>query len=116
MPLSSGGDSWLNRACGWSLNASLVRPVDAAVVYYGRVNKTAAQLASLAGPVLGHFATLDKFINRKMVGGFERAMDAAGKIYDVHWYEASHAFANPTSARYDAEDAALAWKRTLAFL
>ena len=100
---------------GWSLNASLVRPVDATVVYYGRVNKTAAQLAPLAGPVLGHFATLDKFINRKMVGGFERAMDAAGKTYDIHWYEANHAFANPTGARYDAEDAALAWKRTLAF-
>ncbi len=100
---------------GWSLNASLARPVDATVVYYGRVNKTAAQLAPLAGPVLGHFATLDKFINRKMVGGFERAMDVAGKTYDVHWYEANHAFANPTSARYDAGDAARAWKRTLEF-
>lgn len=27
----------------------------------------------------------------------------------VHWYEAGHAFANPTRARYDAEDAALSW-------
>ena len=100
---------------GWSLNASLARPVDATVVYYGRVNKTAAGLAPLASPVLGHFATLDRFINQEMVGGFERAMDAAGKTYEVHWYEADHAFANPTGARYDAEDAALAWKRTLAF-
>ena len=50
-----------------------------------------------------------------MVGGFERAMDSAGKSYEVHWYEADHAFANPTSARYDVDDAALAWRRTLSF-
>ncbi|MGI9301248.1 MAG: dienelactone hydrolase family protein, partial [Gammaproteobacteria bacterium] len=39
----------------------------------------------------------------------------AGKSYTHHWYEAQHAFANPTSARYDSEDAALAWNRTLDF-
>jgi carboxymethylenebutenolidase len=100
---------------GWSLNASLVRPVAATVVYYGRVDRTAADLASLKGPVLGHFATRDQRINRDMVGGFERAMDTAGKAYQDYWYEADHAFGNPTGARYDAGDAALAWQRTLAF-
>jgi carboxymethylenebutenolidase len=39
----------------------------------------------------------------------------AGKSATSHWYEAEHAFANPTGARYDKEDAQLAWKRTLAF-
>ncbi|MFQ5985354.1 MAG: dienelactone hydrolase family protein [Alphaproteobacteria bacterium] len=101
---------------GWSLNASLVRPIDATVVYYGNVRKTAAELAPLKGPVLGHFATRDRWINAEMVSGFAAAMDAAGKTYEVHWYEADHAFANPTQARYDAADAALAWRRTLAFL
>jgi len=70
----------------------------------------------LKGPVLGHFGTEDKFINADMVGGFEAAMDRAGKQYEVHWYVANHAFANPTGARYDEEDAQLAWTRTLAFL
>ena len=101
---------------GWSLNASLARPVDATVVYYGRVTKSAAELAPLAGPVLGHFGTRDRRINREMVGKFKRAMEAAGKPFEEHWYTADHAFANPTGARYDAEDAALAWRRTLAFL
>ncbi len=101
---------------GWSLNASLAAPVDATIVYYGRVNKTAEELSVLKGPVLGHFATQDKWINKQMVSGFESAMDAAGKSYTSHWYDAQHAFANPTSARYDAEDAALAWQRTLEFL
>jgi carboxymethylenebutenolidase len=101
---------------GWSLNASLAAPVDATIVYYGRVNKTPSELASLKGPVLGHFATQDEWINEKMVSGFESAMDAAGKSYTSYWYDAQHAFANPTSARYDAGDAALAWQRTLNFL
>ena len=101
---------------GWSLNASLAAPVDATVIYYGDVRKTAKELARLKGPVLGHFATRDRWITLEMITDFDREMKAAGGSLTVHWYEADHAFANPTSARYDAEDAALAWRRTLAFL
>ena len=101
---------------GWSLNASVAAPVDATVIYYGRVTNPASELKALSGPVLGHFATKDKWINGKMVGGFEAAMKTAGKTdLTVSWYVAQHAFANPTSARYDEEDAELAWTRTLAF-
>ncbi len=99
----------------WSLNASLAAPVDATIVYYGNVKRTREQLAVLAGPVLGHFATRDRWINQEMVDGFEAEMAAAGKSAENHWYEADHGFANPTSARYDEEDTALAWRRTLAF-
>lgn len=42
---------------GWSLAAAIAAPVDATVIYYGRVNHPPASLASLKGPVLGHFAT-----------------------------------------------------------
>ena len=100
---------------GWSLNTGIATPVDATVVYYGRVNRTAEDLKALKGPVLGHFATQDQWINKEMVSGFEAAMKAAGKTATNHWYEADHAFANPTSARYDEADAKLAWERTLAF-
>ncbi len=101
---------------GWSLNTSLAVPVDATIIYYGNVRKDAADLVSLQGPVLGHFATRDGWIDRNMVNGFEQAMQDAGKTaLTVHWYEADHAFANPSSARYDADDAALSWKRSLAF-
>lgn len=101
---------------GWSLNASIATPVHATVIYYGNVRKSADQLQSLQSPVLGHFATLDKWINTDMVDSFEKAMAAAGKTdLTVHWYDADHAFANPTGSRYDAEDARLAWSRTLAF-
>lgn len=100
---------------GLSLDASIAAPVDATVVYYGRVDADAEDLKALKGPVLGHFATEDKWINGKMVSAFEAEMDKAGKAYKNHWYEAKHAFANPTGARYDKEDAQLAWKRTMAF-
>jgi carboxymethylenebutenolidase len=101
---------------GWSLNASIAEPVDATVVYYGRVDQPKEQLARLRGPVLGHFATRDQWINRAMVSGFEEAMTAAGRAYTSHWYEADHAFANPSDGRYDGEDAKLAWQRTREFL
>ena len=101
---------------GWSLDASIATPVEATVVYYGRVNRTAADLARLKGPVLGHFATRDRFINEAMVAAWEKEMDKAGKAYTSHRYDADHAFANPTSARYDEADAKLAWERTLKFL
>ena len=102
---------------GWSLNASAATPVDATVVYYGRVDHEVATLGGLDGPVMGHFATRDGWITAKMVDGFEFAMADAGKDQglSVHWYEADHGFANPTSARYDEEDAALAWERTVGF-
>ncbi len=100
---------------GWSLNASIAAPADATVIYYGRVTRSAQDLARLRGPVLGHFATRDKWIDKKMVGGFEAAMEQAGKSLTSHWYDANHAFANPTSARYDSGDAKQAWTRTLDF-
>lgn len=103
---------------GWSVNASIAAPVDATVVYYGYVTQKAEQLKSLKGPVLGQFGTKDKNINKDMVSSFESEMEQAGKkdSLTVYWYDADHAFANPTGARYDAEDAAKAWERTTAFL
>ncbi len=101
---------------GWSLNCSLATPVDATVIYYGHVKRSAQQLANLKGPVLGHFATKDNWITKAMVEGFASEMKKAGKTgLTVNWYEAEHAFANPSSARYDQKDAALAWQRTLGF-
>lgn len=103
---------------GWSLNTSLASPVDATIIYYGNVTKTANDLKALKGPVLGQFGKLDKNINQAMVTGFEQEMEKAGKkeSLTVYWYEADHAFANPTGARYDEANAKLAWERTTEFL
>ncbi len=100
----------------WSLNTSIATPVDATVIYYGRVNRTADDLKNLKGPVLGHFGLQDQSINKPMVDGFEAEMKKAGKTFTNHWYDADHAFANPTGARYEGGAAKLAWKRTTEFL
>jgi carboxymethylenebutenolidase len=101
---------------GWSLNASLARPVDATVVYYGRVDKSAAELKTLKGPVLGQFGSQDTYINPPMVDGFEKALAEDGIKAEIYRYDANHAFANPTGENYDKEDARVAWDRTVAFL
>ena len=101
---------------GWSLETAIETDVDASIIYYGRVTAPQERLASISGPVMGHFAILDQFIDKPMVNGFVANMQAVDKDLTIHWYEADHAFANPTSARYDDTDAALSWQRTLDFL
>lgn len=101
---------------GWALQTALATPTDATIVYYGDVTPKADALANLAGPVLGHFASKDAWISQDMVAGFEAEMAIAEKPLTAHTYEAEHAFANPTKASYDDDDAALAWERSLAFL
>lgn len=101
---------------GWSLRASLAAPVDATVIYYGRVPSDADALAALKGPVMGHFGKRDRFIDADMVNPFAGAMRQAGKSIEIYWYDADHAFANPTGGRYDRADAKVAWERTMGFL
>jgi carboxymethylenebutenolidase len=101
---------------GWSLQASLATPVDATVIYYGRVVAPAETLAALRGPVLGQFANRDTFITPAMVNDFQTEMARAGKSLELYRYDADHAFANPTGRNYHRDDAQLAWQRTLAFL
>jgi carboxymethylenebutenolidase len=102
---------------GWSLNASLAHPVDATVIYYGRVDKSPEELKKLKGPVLGQFGGKDNYINPPMVDGFEAAMKEDGKPVEIYRYaDANHAFANPTGQSYEKEDARMAWDRTVKFL
>jgi len=101
---------------GMALQAGLDRRLDATVVYYGNVARSADELKALNGPVLGQFADQDQWINPQMVDGFEAAMKQAGKVLEVHRYDANHAFANPTGDNYDAADARAAWDRTVTFL
>ncbi|HEX4569538.1 MAG TPA: dienelactone hydrolase family protein [Dongiaceae bacterium] len=101
---------------GLSLAASIDAAVDATIIYYGNVNFPAAELAKLKGPLLGQFAEKDGWINHPMVDPFAANLKKLGKKHEIHWYDADHAFANPTRQHYDKADAALAWSRTLEFL
>lgn len=86
----------------------------AAVPFYGR-QPEAADVASIEAPLLIHYAGLDERINAGWPA-YQAALDAAGKSYEVHFYDGvNHGFHNDTTPRYDAEAATLAWERTLAF-
>lgn len=100
----------------WSLNTSIATPVDATVIYYGTVDREAEDLAKLKGPVLGHFGTLDRIVNKESVEHFRAVMNALEKPLDLNFYNANHAFANPGTGWYDKGCATQADTRTAAFL
>jgi carboxymethylenebutenolidase len=54
---------------------------------------------------LGIFATEDNWINKKVVGDYEKAMKEADKNFENHWFKAEHAFANPSSNRFNKKEA-----------
>jgi carboxymethylenebutenolidase len=102
----------------WSLELALDTPtLDAAVVYYGHVETHPARLAALEAPLLGIFGNEDKGIPPKMVDRFEFGLEqAGGKTYQLLRYDAEHAFANPSSGRYDEKAAGAAWAEVRTFL
>lgn len=101
---------------GWSLHLALAAPdLDAAVIYYGRLETDPQRLKAIKAPLLGVFGNLDTGIPMDKVNEFDDALKAAGVKYEIRRYEAPHAFANPSSARYDQEAAEDAWKHVRAF-
>ena len=102
---------------GWSLKAALAdADLDAAVIYYGRLKTDAATLAPIKASLLGVFGNQDRGIPPATVDAFEAGLKEAGVKHAIHRYDANHAFANPSSARYDEKSAAAAWKEVRAFL
>lgn len=101
---------------GWSLQQALGQPdLDAAVIYYGRLETDPKALATIAAPVMGVFGNEDAGIPPAAVDAFASAMKEAGKTLELHRYDAQHAFANPSSGRYNPEAAEDAWSYTQAF-
>lgn len=102
---------------GWSLRTALAHPeLDAAVMYYGRLEADPTKLAAIKADLLGIFGNRDKGIPPQEVDAFDAALSKAGVSHAIHRYDAEHAFANPSSARYDEVSAADAWEKVVAFL
>ncbi|GAA4842788.1 dienelactone hydrolase family protein [Algivirga pacifica] len=104
---------------GWSLQSALIAEEDmrACIIYYGMpVTDSNILKRDLKAPVLGIFAEKDKWIDEKVVKEFEQSMTEAGKTLKVVTYDADHAFANPSSPRYNKEAAEAAQKESARFL
>jgi len=103
---------------GWSLKASLLLDQQAAgcVMYYGMPVQDPEVLSGLHTDVLGIFAKQDGWITPKVVNEFEKNMAAANKQVRVKFFDAKHAFANPSSPLHDAEAAQQAFLLSSGFL
>ena len=102
----------------WSLQAALHADKQAVgcVMYYGQPETDIERLSDLDCSVLGIFALQDKWLTPKVVQQFEADMRKAGKKLTVYQFDADHAFANPSSPRYDSADAQKANKIALDYL
>lgn len=89
--------------------------LNAAVAFYGR-QPDAADVPKIKAPVQLHYAGLDERVNAG-IPAYEEALKKAGVKYELYMYpNVNHAFHNDTSeARYNADAALHAWKRTLDF-
>lgn len=97
-------------------NALAVRVPDlgAAAPYYGR-QPDPEDVGKIKAPLLIHYAGLDERVNAGWPE-YEKALKAAGKSFEVHFYDdTSHGFHNDTTPRYDKAAAALSWQRTIEF-
>ena len=89
---------------GWSLRASILAGTRSkgCVMYYGMPVEKAADLMPLQAEVLGLFASQDEWINEDVVRKFDALCEATGKRFSYTFYNADHAFANPSSPRYNS--------------
>lgn len=103
---------------GWSLKSSILAGEQGAgcVIYYGMPVQEADKLKPLEADVLGIFAEKDGWITPEVVNNFMETATGAGKDVTVHQFDAEHAFANPSSERYDAAAASKANALALEFL
>lgn len=93
-----------------------VPEVAAAVPFYGIPPKDFADAAQIKIPLQGHFANRDDWCTPAAVDELETALARSGAPYEIHRYEAAHAFFNERSQAYDLASAEEAWNRTLLFL
>ena len=113
---------------GLSLFLATIKPIDAAVSYYG-VLGAQPDFSKVQGAVLGHYAENDAFATPDSARALEKQLRDLGKDAEFHIYEgATHAFAHelfesdldvnvelPFPYSYDEQAARTSWRRTLDF-
>lgn len=98
------------------IGAARIPELSAAVCFYGLPPEKVAAPEDIRVPFQGHFARHDDWCTPEIVDAFERRLRAAKKTFELHRYEAHHAFMNSERREvYSADAAKLAWERTLAF-
>ena len=99
------------------IGAAKIPELSASVPFYGIPGENVVKPADVRIPLQGHFALKDTWITPPMVDAFEAGLKAAGKTFEIHRYDADHAFVNEQRAPvHDRKAAEQAWDRATAFL
>ncbi|HYP77914.1 MAG TPA: dienelactone hydrolase family protein [Polyangiaceae bacterium] len=96
--------------------ATRIADLRAAVCFYGVPDLTVFDAAQIRVPFLGHFAQRDNWCTPEKVAALEQRLTAGGVDFELHRYDADHAFMNPTGSGFSAAAAASAWQRTVEFI
>jgi len=102
-----------------ALFASCRNPnIGACAVFYGSHPDVNPSFASLEAPVLGIYGGGAKFVTPAVVAALDLELTTLGKRHSFYTYpNAQHAFFNDEQLDvFDAEAAADAWEKTVAFL
>ena len=91
--------------------------IDAGVCYYGIPPTSKADASRLRVPMQFHFAHDDDWCTPEAVDKLEHALRQGSATFEVHRYDAKHAFMNEARPEvFDSGSSAKAWERTLQFL
>jgi carboxymethylenebutenolidase len=102
---------------GVALQYSIHSSVSGTVMFYGAPDTSAADLAHLRAPLLGHFGEDDEGIPPRRVEQFRKALKDARRDAELYEYPgAGHAFMHEGLDSYRPDAERQAWARTLAFL
>lgn len=87
----------------WAFTGTLLAGQQAAgcVMYYGFPEKDAKKIKTLTTDVLYIWASKDKFITKDIVDRFGGEVKATQHSFDMHTFDAVHAFANPSNPEHD---------------
>jgi carboxymethylenebutenolidase len=103
------------------LEAMHAGEADAAVIFYGFPPPEAGDPATIEIPIQCHFAKHDEFFTPAGAEKLEERLKEGKVPYELFWYDAKHAFANPNPpgsaglGHYDAAAAHLSWERAVRF-
>ncbi len=103
---------------GMALAAACHCPSASAFVpFYGFPVAKYVDWSKVLGPIQGHFAAEDRLIAIDKVRAAADAVQSHGGCFELHVYDAPHAFMREGDPKvHNADAAALAWQRTLQFL
>lgn len=104
-----------------SLAAAALIPeeISATAPFYGIPSSELCDVGKIKIPVQAHFGEKDQvegFSSAKDAQALAAKLDAAGVNYELHMYDAGHAFTNPTNPEFNQEICDLALGRMVDFM